>query len=425
MTVRRTDPLEADAAAPKDSRPWHLTLVGGRMVVSLLTAAVLVATGIGWIIHHRADTAMAARQVDALVPDDPNIRPTPAASPPAAGSADPTALNSPQTNGTQTNGTQTNGAETDSVARSSGEGASVRPSAAGPPGAAGPAGPVTPEQAAAMPPENILILGLDTRGNSENGVGPGTSQSDVIMLAHLHAGHRSMSVLSIPRDLYVPAPSCKQWDNATGKVSDQDFTSPYTSWKITNAYSVGGPRCTVKAVQGLTGVRIDRLITIQFEGFKSIVEALGGVRMSFQAPVIDGHQGLVVASQGSQMVNGEQALRLVRSRTVKGDPSGDLGRIGRQQKLIAAIMHQVSSSGLLSDPAKMDRVVQTFVAHSTVANVTIDQLLEVAHALGGSAGSVAFSTLPTVAASGSDGLERAPQDQNIFAELAADQQLGR
>jgi LCP family protein required for cell wall assembly len=390
----------------KPSPRRRLMTVAGRTIAALLTVAVLVATGVGWIIHQRADTAMAARQVDALVPDDPHIRPAPAVAP------SPIGARGAQTSGTQSSGPQSSGPQNSD----SGVVASVQP-------APEPAEPVTAEQAAAMPAENILILGLDTRGNGENGVGPGTSQSDVIMLAHLHAGHRSMSVLSIPRDLYVPAPSCKQWDNATGKVSDQDFTSPYTSWKITNAYSVGGPRCTVKAVQGLTGLRIDRLITIQFEGFKSIVDALGGVRMSFRAPVIDGYQGVVIASQGSQIVSGEQALRLVRSRTVKGDPSGDLGRIGRQQKLISAIMHQVSSSGLFSDPAKLDRVVQTFVAHSTVANVTIDRLLEVARALGGGTGSVAFSSLPTVAASGSDGLEQAPQDQKIFAELAADQQL--
>lgn len=67
-----------------------------------------------------------------------------------------------------------------------------------PTGAAGVDPSVSPEEATAKPAENILILGLDTRGDGEGGVGPGTSQSDVIMLVHVHAGHRQLSVLSIP-----------------------------------------------------------------------------------------------------------------------------------------------------------------------------------------------------------------------------------
>ncbi len=409
MTQRRDTDAASPSSTPAAEHPSprrQLLTVAGRTIAVLLAMAVLIATGVGWVIHHRADTAMAAHQVDALVPDDPHILRAPATGPATAPSADRTIGG----------GSRSTAAEVATIPGSGSTSAGSQPVPA-------PAGPVTRQEAAAMPAENILILGLDTRGKGENGVGPGTSQSDVIMIAHLHAGHRSMSVLSIPRDLYVPAPACKQWDNVTGKLSDQDFITPYRSWKITNAYSVGGPQCTVKAVQGLTGVRIDRMIAIQFEGFKSIVDALGGVRMTFSTPVIDGHQGAVITRPGSQLVSGDQALRLVRSRTVKGDPSGDLGRIGRQQKLISAIMHQVSSSGLLSDPTKLDRVVQTFVAHSTVANVTIDRLLQLARTLGGGAGSVAFTTLPTVGASRSDGLQQAPQDQRIFAALAGDEPL--
>jgi len=402
MTER--EPVDEQSAGPATTavvnrrRPSPIMI--GRTLLTLGVIALLVAVGIGWTIHHRADTAMAAKQVDALFPDDPNIR--------QGGTEDPAS----SAVGADTGGT---GSAAQPGGTSSG-GSTVGTTRAG-----GNAGPVTPEQAAAKPAENILILGLDTRGNGEHGVGPGTSQSDVIMVAHLHAGHRTMSVLAIPRDLYVSAPTCKSWDNATGVVSDQDFVSPYTSWKITNAYSVGGPRCTVQAVQALTGARMDRLVAIQFDGFKNIVDALGGVEMNFKTSVIDKNQGVVIAQPGRQRVTGDQALKLVRSRIVQGDPTGDLGRINRQHQVISAMMHQMTSTGVFTDPARLDRVVQTFVAHSTVANVSIDQLLDLARTLGG--GSVNFTTLPTAAASGSDGLDQTPKDAAIFQALVDDRPL--
>ncbi|MDQ2845765.1 MAG: LCP family protein [Actinomycetota bacterium] len=365
-----------------------------RIVLIVAAVAVLAVTGTAWVIRHRADVAISQHRVDALVPNDPNIK---------QGTPDKTAGPPTGTAGS-----------TGSTGSAGSNGSTAAPGAAG--------RPVSPQDAAAMPAENMLVLGLDTRGNATGGVGPGTSQSDVIMIAHLYAGHQQMSVLSIPRDLYVPAPTCKEWDNATGQVSDHNFTSQYTSWKITNAYSVGGPRCTVQAVQALTGLRIDRLITIQFDGFKSIVDALGGVQMTFATPVIDQNQGTVIAAPGSQLVNGTQALALVRSREVKGDSSGDLGRIDRQQQLLKAMMRKMVTSGTLTDPAKLDRVMQTFIANSTTDNVTTDQLLSLARKFaGGSA--VKFVTLPTTPAPGTDGLHGTGSDAQIFTALVNDQPI--
>lgn len=202
----------------------------------------------------------------------------------------------------------------------------------------------------------------------------------------------------------MTAPSCLQWDNATGKVSDTLFTSQYTSWKITNAYSVGGPQCTVKAVQELTGLRVDRLVAIQFNGFKAIIDELGGVTMNFPSPVIDGHQGTVIPKAGVQSIDGDQALRLVRSRTVKGDSRGDLGRIDRQRLLVQAMLKKMTSTGLLADPGRLDAVMQTFAQNSTSANLNVDQLLSLAGSLSGGA-KLDFVTLPTVQDPKAEGLD--------------------
>lgn len=409
MTQREPSP----AADPPAARRRLGGLSAGRALIALLGVAVLVVTGIGWSIHHRAEAAMAARQVDgALFGDDPNIQV------PGSGTGTGSAAGA---GGTLDS---TSPADPGATPGTSSEGSTV-----GRDGAGGPAGTTTPARDGRtsvapgdLSPENILLLGLDTRGAGEKGVGPGTSQSDVIMLVHLHQGHRQVSVLAIPRDLYVPAPECRQWDNATGRVSDTIFQSPYSSWKITNAYAVGGPRCTVQAVQALTGLRVDRLVTIQFEGFKSIVDALGGVTMNFAKPVIDGHQGDVITRAGSQQITGEQALRLVRSRTVKGDPSGDLGRIRRQQAVLIAMMQKMTSSGMATDPGKLDNVLQTFAENSTTANLSVDDMLRLAKMLGGGT-NISFATVPTVGSQDSDGLDATAADAQLYAQLRDDQPL--
>lgn len=359
-------------------------LLTGRVLAVAMTIAVLAGLGTEYVILQRAGSALAANAIeDALFADDPNLRPTTVA-PDSPGTGESIA---PGTGESTARGTTVGGAGTDTVI-----------------GTDGAVPTVSPEDAAAMPAENILILGLDTRGGADGGVGAGTSQSDVIMLVHVHAGHRQISVLSIPRDTYVNAPSCLQWNNATGKVSDTLFTSRYKSWKITNAYSVGGPQCTVKAVQELTGLRIDRLVAIQFDGFKAIIDQLGGVTMNFPSPVIDGHQGTVIPTAGVQTIDGDQALKLVRSRTVQGDSRGDLGRIDRQRLLVLAMLKKMTSTGLLADPARLDSVMQAFAKNSTSANLDVEQLLSLATSLSGGA-RVDFVTLPTVQDPEAEGLD--------------------
>lgn len=357
-------------------------LLSGRVLAAVVTIAVLAGLGTAFVIHQRAGSALAANAIDgALFADDPNLRPTTVA-PDSPGTGESAA---PST----TVGGTGSGSSSGTIIGAGTDGAVPT---------------VSPQDAAAMPAENILILGLDTRGGADGGVGPGTSQSDVMMVVHVHAGHRQISVLSIPRDTYVTAPSCLQWNNATGKVSDTLFTSRYTSWKITNAYSVGGPQCTVKAVQELTGLRVDRLVAIQFDGFKAIIDQLGGVTMNFPSPVIDGHQGTVIPQAGVQTIDGDQALKLVRSRTVKGDSRGDLGRIDRQRLLVLAMLKKMTSTGLLADPARLDSVMQAFAKNSTSANLDVDQLLSLATSLSGGA-KVNFVTLPTMQDPQAEGLD--------------------
>ena len=358
-------------------RRWR---IAGRVTIAIGTMIVIAAAGAGWVITRQADETIVANNVAALVPDDPNIAvPAPTAAPGVPDAAAAAAAATTQ------------------------------------------AAALDPADIAALPAENVLILGLDTRPPGQEAVSMGTSQSDVMMLVHLSAGRQRVDLLSIPRDLWIPAPTCKAWDYSTNSLSDRDFPNTYAQWKITNAYAVGGPQCTVRAVQALTGLRVDRVIVINFDGFKSVVDALGGVSMTFLTPVVDAGR-TIIAAPGEQIVSGDQALALVRARHVAGDPTGDFGRIARQQIVLYSILTQVTRTGLLLDPVKLDDTLKMLVSHTWTDNVTLGDLLSLAQSMRSTdTTQVGFHILPTLPDSGTDGLVQAPGNDDIFTALVNDQ----
>jgi LCP family protein required for cell wall assembly len=381
-TVEPDRPRRRSYGDTHQHRAWWSA---GRSLVAMVAALVLLITGTEWVIKHRADQVLADNHVSAIVPDDTNIsRPT-VDDPSAPGTATGTRSAAPAANA----GNQTYQAE------------------------------------------NILLMGSDTRLGAENsklGNGkagqPGTMQSDVLMIAHLSADRQHVTILSIPRDLYVHAPTCKAWDYTTNSLSDQDYVTPYTTWKITNAFSVGGPQCTVKALQELTGLKITRVIIIDFSGFQAMVDALDGITINVCKPIIDGQLGTVVASPGVQKINGAQALNLVRARKVEGDPTGDLGRIRRQQVVLSTLLRQVTKAGVLLNPAKLDSLLQAFVHNTQTDNVTLDDLIQLAQSLGNlSPSRVTFYTLPTVNDPDGQGEDLTSVAPAVFDALVNDQPL--
>jgi LCP family protein required for cell wall assembly len=363
----RSGPPPRSARSPRH----HGWLVAGRVAVAVLAVLVLAATGLEWTIKSRADSGIQSRSVQAIVADDTNISSATAA-PPAAGS---------------------------------------------------------------YAPENILLLGSDTRAGAANAEAGGTddstsdevANSDTLMIAHVSGDRQHVTVLSIPRDTMVDAPQCKVWDAVTGQLTDE--TEPVSrgdKWHINSAYSVGGPQCTVRAVQDLTGLKIDRVIGIDFAGFQNMVDALGGITVNVCRPIVDGQLGTVVPDGGVQTIQGVQALNLVRARKVEGDTDSDLARIRRQQIVLSAILQQVTSAGTLLNPAKLDAFLQAFVQNTFTDNVTIDDLVTLAQSMGNLDPSrVTFYTLPTVPSESDPDALDPDEDaaQAVFRALLNDQPL--
>ena len=155
-------------------------------------------------------------------------------------------------------------------------------------------------------------------------------RADVIMLAHMVPGER-IQLLSLPRDLKVSIPG-------------------YGTNRINAAYVVGGPDLLVQTVQGETGIAVHHYVEIDFAGFGSVVDSLGGVEMSFPYPVRDPKSGFA-SDAGTHRIDGEQAVAYARSRSMQqlkdgswqGMGGGDIARTGRQQELLILMFDQITS----------------------------------------------------------------------------------
>jgi LCP family protein required for cell wall assembly len=226
-------------------------------------------------------------------------------------------------------------------------------------------------QEAPLPTEavNILVLGSDSRSGKENrALGGGSStgaRSDTAMVVHIDAGRTTATVVSIPRDTLVTRPSCPLESGGSTALS---YGAMFNS-----AYSVGGPVCAVKTVESITNVRMDHYIEIDFSGFAKLVNTLGGVTVTTDEDIDDEDSHLTLKA-GTHHLNGKQALALARTRHGIGDGS-DLGRIGLQQKLVKALLEQISSAGLLTSPTKLYSVADA-ITGSLTTDTGLDSLTE-------------------------------------------------
>lgn len=201
-------------------------------------------------------------------------------------------------------------------------------------------------QAQPTSPLNILLLGSDTREGQGGGFGSAQvytgARSDTALLIHLNTKRTHAVVMSIPRDLLVSIPSCAQNDGSMSAATYARFNS---------AFDVGGPPCTVATVKALTGLEINHLMIVDFNGFQDVVDALGGLEVCLTQPVSD-EKAKVSLPAGRQRLNGKDALGLARARYTLADGS-DLARIVRQQAILRAAVRQVKDSGVIRDPARL------------------------------------------------------------------------
>lgn len=195
-------------------------------------------------------------------------------------------------------------------------------------------------------PLNILVMGSDTRaGANGRGIGGSTpGLSDTTIILHISANRKYAYGVSLPRDAMVQRPSCK---NKSGHGTDPGGLTQFNA-----AYAIGGPLCTVKTVEQLTGIRINHFVVVDFVGFRAMVNALGGVTICVPHAVND-DVGHISLPAGTYNVSGQQALDYVRVRHDIGAPTGDIGRMKRQQSFLSAMIAKAVSAGTLANPIRL------------------------------------------------------------------------
>ncbi|MET7760758.1 LCP family protein [Streptomyces sp. NPDC005393] len=235
---------------------------------------------------------------------------------------------------------------------------------------------------------DILVLGSDSRAgkNAKYGTDEGTSRSDTAMIVHVYKGHKKASVVSIPRDTLVKRPSCAKGGQQTPAMREAMFNS---------AYEVGGPACTVKTIESMTGIRMDHFLEVDFSGFKQLINDLGGVNITTTASIHDKKSHLDLEA-GPHTLDGEQSLGLVRTRHGIGDGS-DLGRIKLQQAFVKALLDQIKHVDLFGNPQKLydlaDTSTKALTTDSDLASVS--KLRGFAESLKGiGSGDMKMTTLP-------------------------------
>jgi len=214
---------------------------------------------------------------------------------------------------------------------------------------------------------NWLIAGSDSRGGltkaeeDQLALGHDISggRSDTIMLLHIPSNGARPTLVSIPRDSYVPIPG-----------------NGYN--KLNAAYSIGGPKLLIQTVQNITGLHIDHYMGIGFGGLVDVVNDVGGVTLCLPGPMQDPKAGLNL-KKGCQTLNGGQALSFVRTREF---PLGDLQREQDQRALLKSLLSKMTSAGTLINPLAAIPAARGAASSLTVDQGTnLSQLVSVAFAL--------------------------------------------
>ena len=227
------------------------------------------------------------------------------------------------------------------------------------------------QTAAPGEPFNVLLVGDDSRAFVNNPTQvkafgneatAGGQRSDVTMVARFVPATKSVTVISIPRDLWVDIPPNNSGTQGMNRI---------------NAAFNSGPDLLIQTIESVLHIPINHYISVGFPGFLGMVDALGGVTMDFPTAVKDAYTGLNVTTLGCQVINGTTSLQLVRARHLEYvnsnghweyDGLSDFSRIQRQDSFFRAVLAKVNTS--ITNPLAINGFIS-----SAVGNLAIDDTL--------------------------------------------------
>lgn len=197
---------------------------------------------------------------------------------------------------------------------------------------------------------NIVVMGCDIRKDD-------AGRSDTLFVVMMDKSDKKAALLSVPRDTRVKIKG-HGWD------------------KINSAFAYGGHKLTQETVQDFLGIRLHNYVVVDFQGFKGLVDAVGGVdinvekRMYYYDPYANFEIDL---RPGNQHMDGKTAMQYVRYR----DEEGDIGRIRRQQKFIMALYKQIASKNILAKMPGVSKQIMSMIK----TDLSLKEMVELGKAM--------------------------------------------
>jgi len=225
---------------------------------------------------------------------------------------------------------------------------------------------------------NILVVGSDTR-EGQDGIGGSeedspSSLNDVNMLLHVSEDQTNAVAISFPRDMVVGIPECA-WEDGSGNKG-------YSTEPLNVALYYGGLPCVAQTISQLTGLDIQFAGMITFNGVIAMSDAVGGVDVCVNGPVVDPNTGIDLPAAGTYTLHGGEALAFLRTRYGVGDGS-DLTRISSQQVYLSSLVRTLKSSETLGDPKKVYNLANAAVSNMLLSSslASLDTMASIAFAL--------------------------------------------
>jgi len=213
---------------------------------------------------------------------------------------------------------------------------------------------------------NILLLGMGGEGHE------GPLLTDTIMVASIQPSQSKVALLSVPRDMLVPLPKAG-WRKINAANAFGELQMPGR-----------GAEFTRTALEGLLGLNIPYYVRVDFQGFQTLIDDIGGIDIYIERAFSDhayptsSHGVQTVAfAQGWQHLSGEEALRFARSRHGNNGEGSDFARAKRQQKVLAAVKEKTLTFSILKSPSRISNMLAELQSNITT-NLQIGEILRLA-----------------------------------------------
>ncbi len=244
---------------------------------------------------------------------------------------------------------------------------------------------------------NILLIGSDSRSGKNGAIGgsKGISgqRSDTVMIAHISPGQSKMAVLSFPRDTTVPILKCYPEPGFGGQAAQPGVE------QLNSTFAYGGPGCLWHTLEYVTDIHIDDFVELDFTGFISVINALGGVDVCLPYAIHAHYYDHFHLAAGRHLIKGYKALEFWRLRDGFGLGS-DLQRIQRDQLLMVALVQKILRSHVLDSISKTLSIIHAITAAhalTTDTGLTQGKIVDIVSGMAGiSRKNIQFVEVPTV-----------------------------